>query len=440
MATAPPGDLGLPFLGEALSFLKDPFTFVSERTARHGTVWKTRILGDTVVFFTGPDGFKFFLNPDNFTRAKGSPPHLQELFHPDAVPFLDGDRFRTRKRLLNLAFTPDALASYVPRLEALFRRYFDDWSTRGEISLNVELNKLAFDASNVLFANADPAKRDDAVARDFDRFIDGMFAPPVGLPWTRFGQAKKARDRLRGYVKEVVARGGDSSSVLGRLLDGKLPGGEKLSEDELRIELLHFFSAAHAGLAGVAAWLVVALGKHPAVRDRAERDVRDALGDAAMSFEKLTRMRYVAAIGREVRRAYPIAPVTFFGVALRDLEFGGFAIQKGWKAAGSIWTTLQDGTTYADPSAFDPERMTDDKLAALPELAYVPQGGGPRDGHRCPGDLLIDLVIPMFTTLLVRDHDLTLPEQDLAPKPAGLGPLPKSGLRATIAKRQRSAK
>ena len=106
----PPGDLGVPFLGEALAFLKDPFAFMTARTARHGNVWKTRILGDTVVFFTGPQAFRFFMDPANFTRNAGSPPHLRDLFHPDAVPFIDGERHRTRKRLLNLAFTPDALA------------------------------------------------------------------------------------------------------------------------------------------------------------------------------------------------------------------------------------------------------------------------------------------------------------------------------------------
>ena len=436
MATPPPGDLGLPFLGEALAFLKDPFAFVTERTRRHGAVWKTRILGDTVVFFTGPDGFRFFMNPDNFTRTKGSPPHLQELFHPDAVPFIDGDRHRKRKRLLNLAFTPEALAGYLPGLETLARRYLEAWSAMPEVALAPELGKLAFDAANVLFAGADPGVRDDAVARDFDLFIDGMFAPPVALPWTRFGQAKKARDRLRVYVKEAVARGGDErTSVLGRLRKATSPEGDRLSEDELRIELLHFFSAAHAGLAGVLAWTVVALGQHAAVRERASREVAEQAGQGAIDAAVIERLRYLAALSREVRRAFPIAPVTFFGVAVRDVEYGGLAIPKGWKGAGAIWTTLHDAAAFAEPDAFRPDRMADAAFAQLPDFAYVPQGGGPRDGHRCPGDLLIDLVVPQFAALLLRDYELSVPEQDVSPRPAGLGPLPKSGLRATLKRR-----
>jgi cytochrome P450 len=431
----PPGDLGVPFLGEALAFLKDPFAFMTARTARHGNVWKTRILGDTVVFFTGPQAFRFFMDPANFTRNAGSPPHLRDLFHPDAVPFIDGERHRTRKRLLNLAFTPDALAGYLPGLEALARRYLTAWSAAPEVALAPELSKLAFDASNVLFAAADPGQRDDQVARDFDLFIDGMFAPPIGLPWTRNAKARRARDRLRAYVARAVAKGGGAGSVLGVLQGATLPTGERLTDEELRIELLHFFSAAHAGLAGVLAWTIAALGTHAAVLAKATAEVRAHAAGGAVDRAALDRLPYLSALAREVRRSYPIAPLTFFGVARKDLELDGLSIKAGWKGAGAIWPTLQDRATFPDPATFDPDRMSDARFAALPEFAYVPQGAGPRDGHRCPGDLLIDLVVPQFVALLVRDYELAVPAQDLAPKPAGLGPMPRSGLRATLERR-----
>ena len=84
--TPPPGSLGLPFIGEATAFLKNPFAFTLSRTKKHGNVWKTRILGDTIVFFAGDKALAFFMDPDNFTRENGSPPFLQAILHPDAVP------------------------------------------------------------------------------------------------------------------------------------------------------------------------------------------------------------------------------------------------------------------------------------------------------------------------------------------------------------------
>src|SRR5580765_1914940 len=83
MSQPPPGSLGMPFVGEALTFLKDPFTFTLSRTKQHGNIWKTRLLSDTVVFFAGPQAFSFFMDSDHFTRQNGSPKFLQDLLHPD---------------------------------------------------------------------------------------------------------------------------------------------------------------------------------------------------------------------------------------------------------------------------------------------------------------------------------------------------------------------
>lgn len=62
-----------PLLGETLPLLKDPFGFTLARTRAHGNVWKTRLLGDTVVFFAGPAAYSFFMDPGNFSRQRGTP-------------------------------------------------------------------------------------------------------------------------------------------------------------------------------------------------------------------------------------------------------------------------------------------------------------------------------------------------------------------------------
>src|SRR5260221_8197690 len=167
MSQLPPGSMGMPFLGEALKFLKDPFAFTLDRTRKHGNVWKTHILGDTVVFFAGPNAFTLFMNPDNFTRQSGSPKFLQQLLHPDAVPFLDGDRFKARKRLLLAAFTDAALDSYLPGITKIFARYVEQWVKAGELAVARDLNQLAFDIADMLFAAADPSASNREAAADF---------------------------------------------------------------------------------------------------------------------------------------------------------------------------------------------------------------------------------------------------------------------------------
>jgi cytochrome P450 len=190
--------------GEALQFLKDPFQFTLSRTKQHGTVWKTRILGDTVVFFAGPKAFSFFMDSQNFTRESGSPKFMQELLHPDAVPFLDGDRHKTRKRLLMAAFTGDALDSYLPGVFRVLERFVTKWIVEGEKAVAADLAQAAFDIADMLFASADPDVSNAVGNRDFAIMNKGAFSPPVNLPFTAYGKAVKARDRLRAYLKHTL--------------------------------------------------------------------------------------------------------------------------------------------------------------------------------------------------------------------------------------------
>ncbi len=432
---APPGSMGLPFVGEALKFLDDPFTFTLSRTKQHGAVWKTKILGDTVVFFAGPRAFSFFMNPDNFTRQSGSPKFLQELLHHDAVPFIDGERHATRKRLLLSAFTDRALASYLPSIFAIVDRFLSSWVGTGERKVGEDLAQLAFDIADMMFAGSDPATSNTESAADFLTMIKGTFAPPVNLPFTAYGKAIRARDRLRDYLKKQVAANDGAGTALGVLKAARGPNGEQLSPEELEIELLHFFFAAHGGLTAALAWCLVVLGEHPEIATRLREEADAQLADTAPTLEQARSLTHARAVSREILRAYPVAPVTFMGVAKTDLELDGFAIRAGWKGAGAIWATLQDGTTFTDPTTFRSERLGEAAMASLPANAYVPQGGGAPQGHRCPGEALVQLVMPAFLGHFVRRYDLVFPQQDTSPGGGGLGPLPKSGVRLVLTRR-----
>ncbi len=429
--------MGAPFLGEALQFLKDPFGFTLSRTRQHGNVWKTRILGETVVFFAGPKAFSFFMNPEHFTRQAASPRFLQDLLHADAVPFLDGDRHKARKRLLLAAFTDRALDSYLPNIFTIIGRFVDRWVAAGELAIGGDLSQLGFDIADMLFASSDPAISNIERARDFAMLIKGTFSPPINLPFTAYGKAVKARDRLRAYIRRQVATQDGKGSALGVLKAARGPDGEQLAPAELEIELLHFFFAAHGGLTAALAWSIVVLGEQPALARRL-RDESDAeLGDGTPTLANVRALGHARAVAREVLRAYPVAPTTFFGVAKKDLELDGIAIRAGWKGAGAIWATLQDGSTFTDPTVFRGDRLGDDALTALPNNAFVPQGGGPPEGHRCAGEALIQLVVPAFLGWFTRHYDLAYPQQDASPGSGGLGPLPKSNLHVKIVKRAR---
>lgn len=427
----PPGTLGLPVVGESLAFVADPFAFFEERFRRHGPVYKTRLFGDDVIVFVGPEGFTFFNDDARFTRRSASPPHIQELFHRDAVPFLDGADQRKRRTLLLQPFTPEAIAGYAPTVERVTNRFLDRWLSGVEVRGNDEFGAMCFAIADALFVGADPGRDDARRAQTFQRFLAGLFAVPVNLPFTTYGKALRARDELRAYIARAVEeyRPGSAAHVLERLCAARTEDGQALTREEVRIETLHFFGASYAGLQAGLVNVTRALAQNPAVADRARAEVR-SLAPAGALAETVQRLPYVSQVTREVRRYYKIAPSTFFAVVRGDCEFGGFRVPGGWKAVAVPHSTMRDEKTFAEPDRFDPDRFAPDRLEKLPRNAYVPHGGGPMTGHRCAGEALANLVLDGVTALLLRRATWELtPGQDLTDRMAGLSPLPKDGLR-----------
>src|SRR4051812_27567269 len=95
-----PSRFSLPLIGETLSFVRDPAGFLQQRAAELGPVFKIDVFGSPTACFVGPEAFALVLDDRNVVRAGANPPHVEELFDKDAVPFLDAERQRRRKRLL----------------------------------------------------------------------------------------------------------------------------------------------------------------------------------------------------------------------------------------------------------------------------------------------------------------------------------------------------
>jgi cytochrome P450 len=419
----PPGNLGLPFLGETLPFLRDPITFLEERSRRHGPVFKTRILGDDVVCLAGPQAIAALYDERYFQRRGGSPPHFAEIFGEQAVVFKDGADHRRTRRLMAQVFSPEALAGYRETIDRVVARHVARWADRGELRGVDELGQLCFAVANSLFGGVDPDVDDPHHAALFRTFLRGVFALPVDLPGTTWRRAMKARDALRVHVARSVDahRPGEARHVLARLMAARDGGGAGFTADEVKTECLHFYSAAYAPVQAAACNLLVALARYPEVMGRTRAAVR--AGDDG----------YLDQVTREVRRFFPIVPSTLFALVKQDLELAGFRIPRGWKAVAGLATGIRDGHGFSDPDRFDPGRFAPGRfdLAGQP-TPYVVHGGGTHDGHRCAGEWLADAILRSFAAGLLRDHTFELPPQDLTPRPAGLCPLPVDGLRMRV--------
>lgn len=434
-APTPPGDSGLPLIGETISFVKDMFGFMVERFDKHGSVFRSHILGHPTVFIRGADLTHVWLDDTCIQREGSFPKNIEALFGGRSLPLLDGATHKTRKRIVLSAFARDAFASYLPKLEAAIEESFTRVATGSEVKWLDEMKRLAVDGILRTVFGIGPGPEMDAMLEDYAAITRGFTGLPINLPGTDFRAGIQARDRifarLRASIDAHVARPADfGDDGLSRLLAAEVDG-VKIEKEELVLELHHVMIAGLIIFAELA-YTVTALTEHPEVKAKLEAEVREVLGDGPLTMTQLDAMPYLEQVMLETKRACANVPISF-GKAKKDFEIAGYGIAQGTFVFMSVYANNVDERSFLDARKFDPDRFGPKrKEHKQHEHAYQPQGAGTDAGHRCAGVDFSSVFMKAFTALLVRDVKWTLPEQKLELRWDIVPPEPKDGLRAIV--------
>ncbi|XP_051475971.1 cytochrome P450 26C1 [Apus apus] len=117
-----------------------------------------------------------------------------------------------------------------------------------------------------------------------------------------------------------------------------------------------------------------------------------------ISLEKLSRLRYLDCVIKEVLRVLP--PVSGgYRTALQTFELDGYQIPKGWSVMYSIRDTHETAAIYqSPPDSFDPDRFSAARTEAAGRFHYIPFGGGARS---CIGKELAQAILKLLAIELV---------------------------------------
>jgi cytochrome P450 len=201
----------------------------------------------------------------------------------------------------------------------------------------------------------------------------------------------------------------DFLSVLLRARD---EAGNAMSDDQVRDEALTLFVAGHETTATALSWCVYLLSQHPDVYAKAKEEVDSVLQGRSPTYADLPRLPYTLQVTKETMRLYP--PGWLLNRrALRSLEIGGYAVQKGQPVMVSAYTIHRRPDYFPDPEWFDPDRFLPENEKRLPRHAYMPFGAGPRI---CIGNhfALMEAHL-ILATLLQRVGFTLVPCQQIAP-------------------------
>lgn len=438
--TLPPGNDGLPLLGETLAFLSDMFGFMRKRTAEHGPVFRSNILGKPTIFISGADITDKWLDEELVERAGSFPKPVAEIFGGTSLPLLDGPAHKTRKALVMSAFGLDMLPSYLPKLDSVvadaFARWTRTYAERDVVWLD-ELKRVAIEgiAATILGVTEGPDLA--SLLDDYKAVTRGFAGLPIPLPGTAYSGALAAKDRLLALFRKHIAarKEAPADDGLSRLLAARSEAADVLAAKDMALELHHVFIAGLIIFAELAA-AIVALTKDTAIRDRLRAEIAEkAPGRGAVTIADLKRMPYLLRVVMETKRHCPNVPVSF-GRVRKTFSHGGYSFPKGhflFMAVGE--QNMQ--SIFTQPERFDPERFAAPRSEhERHPHAFQPQGAGTEHGHhKCAGAELSTVFMQVFLVRLVRDHDWTLLDRYEELRWDVVPPEPKHGLKARVKSR-----
>ncbi len=413
MPPLPPGQLGLPIIGETLGLLFNP-RFVEQRYQKYGAIFKSRILGRPAVFMVGPAAVEFLLSTgfDHFSWAEGWPDPFKRLLGRSLF-VQEGEEHRRNRRLIMPAFHGAALASYFNTMEVIAQRYFQQWEQQQEFVWYDEFKQLTFDIASEIFLGTPPGTETRRLSQLFTTLTNGLFGL-TNLPGSRFRRAMAARDQLLAHLTTVIQQRQQcpTNDALSLLIQATDEAGDRLSLEDLRAQAMLLLFAGHETTTSLLTWFCLELARHPEVWQRAQAEQQDLATQGPLSLEQIGKMPYLEQIFNEIERLHPPVGGGFRGV-IKPFELNGYHVPAGWLAQYSILHTHRLPDLYPDPDRFDPERFSPDRPDKPQPFSLIGFGGGSRI---CIGLAFAKLEMKLIAAQLLRHyHWQLLPNQNVEP-------------------------
>lgn len=399
---------------------RDPLAFFTKLAREHGDIVRFK-LGDhaqDVYFLNHPDYIREVLitQDRNFTKWFAVD-RLKEVLG-QGLFVSEGDLHTSQRRLSQPAFHHERIASYADQMTTLALRLRERWQSDSVVDVCREMNWLAMMiVANTLFGadvGSDAEEIGAALSEILEQF-ERSILPPADR--TDF---ENALARLDSVVYRMIKQRRVSDSDRGDLLSMFLlakdseKDGARMSDLQVRDEVMTLFLAGHETSANAMAWSWYLLSQDPEVEAKFHNELKQALDGRAPRFDDVPKLALTARIFAEALRLYP--PLWAIGRrATRDCRIGDTNIAVGSVAILSQYVTHRDPRWFPNPEAFDPGRWTAEARSARPRFCYFPFSAGSRS---CLGENFAGMEAVICLATLAQKWRLKLvPGQTIALQP-----------------------
>lgn len=378
------------------TFTFPPIQFFIEASQKYGDIFTFRIGTQRAYFIKEPGYIKDVLVNRQSSFVKEDFLKRGKSILGDGLVTSDSEVHRRQRRLIQPGFHRDRIAACAIQMVEYADVTASGISDGDSIDMSAEMLHLTLRVVAKTLFNADVDRDADDFGEILTTFLElfNMLIFPMDTSGDqppdqtneRILVARRKIDKIiYRLIAEHRASGKDEGDLLSLLMattDAE-EKGKRMTDLQLRDELVTIFLAGHETVANALTWSWYLISQDVDV----ERKFHDEL-DAVLQQGRLPTMADVPSLEftrnilAESMRLFP--PVWALGrKAIEDTQIGNRQIPKDSIVLMSQYITHRDARYFDEPAKFLPDRWTVEMKARLPTFAYFPFGGGSR---KCIGE------------------------------------------------------
>ncbi|KAK4355257.1 hypothetical protein RND71_024228 [Anisodus tanguticus] len=373
--------------------------WLEERVQKYGPISKLSLFGKPTVFIYGQAANKFVFTSDGSVLTNQQTQSVKMILGDRCLLELNGeDHKRVRDALVSF-LKPDSLKRYVGEMGDEVRIHLETYRKGKQIIKVLPLMKtLTFNIICSLLFGLERGARRDQMVHYFQQMIEGIWSIPINLPFTRFNRSLEASKDAQKMLKQLISEkrhelnnnlASSHQDLITCLLSISGENNQELiSENEIIHNVMLIMIAGHDTSSVLITFMVRLLAKNASIYAAVLKDCGNTEQEEiaqskspgeSLTWEDLGNMKYTWRVAMETMRMFP--PIFGgFRQTVKDIEYGGYLIPKGWQIFWVTAITHMDSSIFQEPEKFDPDRF--ETPASLPPYNFVPFGGGARI---CPG-------------------------------------------------------
>ncbi|MBW4452731.1 MAG: cytochrome P450 [Nostoc indistinguendum CM1-VF10] len=439
---------------QTLQLIAKPTKTLESCAANYGDIFTMRVMGlksPPIVFFSHPQAISdCFAIPAQKLDFKKATHVFKPLFGENSIVFQEARSHQQQRQLLLPAFHGDNLKSYGQVICQITEKLIQDWTLGKNICIHHLMSNITLKIILQVVFGITHGARYQQLKEQLSSLLEDVTKPwysslfffpllqqDLGA-WSPWGMFLKRREQIDKLIyAEISERRSQNDAmrtdILSMLMSAHDVNGQKMTDEELRDQLVSLLLLGYETTSGVLAWIFHLIHSHPEVKHRLMQEL-DTLDDITNP-EGITQLPYLTAVCQETLRIHPIALICTPRMVKDSVEIMGQQFTSETVLVPCIYLAHRRSETYPEPEQFQPERFLNQKFSPY---EYLPFGGGYRG---CIGAAFSMYELKLVTAIILSNFELSLTDKrPVHPVRRGITIVPSGGVKMVVTKKAKLKK